>query len=146
MNTYLIYDSPTWEIGANRNRAAKPFLCVNRSPIQYDFWGGTNPIRYRVNIPFVFFKYKHVGCFFEHLRPWHQSVEKQLYQVNLFLFHIIFFRTIINWVTNLSRKITPFNAKWYEAFSVFKQRCNKKIEVVYLLTFDSLAREGGNPI
>ena len=55
MNTYLIYDSPTLEIGANRNRAAKPFLCVNRSPIQYDFWGGTKPIRYRVNIPFVFF-------------------------------------------------------------------------------------------
>ena len=43
------------EIGTSRNHAAKPFLCVNRSPIQYDFWGGTKPIRYIVNKAFVFF-------------------------------------------------------------------------------------------
>ena len=43
------------EIGANRNQAAKPFLCVNRSPIRYDFWGGTKPILYSVNKAFVFF-------------------------------------------------------------------------------------------
>ena len=55
VNTFRICDSPTLEIGAGQLRSVKeiapksPFLCVNRSPIQYGFCAGAKAFRYSVN-------------------------------------------------------------------------------------------------
>ena len=109
----------TLEIGANRNHAATSVLVCKQKP--YPVWflrlHKTYPVSCKQSLYFLLNINMLVA--FLNIQDLNTKVQKNKFTKSLCFCSIyIFFKTIINWVTNLSRKIKPFNAKWYDAFLV----------------------------